>query len=272
MAPELTQRGVGEGWGSTGRHPVCYAPHNKINSNRINHLQVDLTSETCFGNLITVNEAERPRETNSKRNTHMTTSITSKTLSNETAQLVITWAKASDKADAAIKKGEDAQTLMLDALIADGVNKAAMLKGAGKGKENTTLYTSIVAALVTTLPTPRQNSLTANIDTMTKKQKAYRRESMQRVGSKMGKLRKALEKRLAPSTPSTRAPQTPTGATPSATPENNTSATPLKSYIEKVSTGYDMVNKISPTSITSKKVDKIKKMIGDLIEELNAIK
>lgn len=203
----------------------------------------------------------------------MTTSITSKKLSDETANLVISWSQASDKADKAIKKGKDAQTLMLDSLIADGVNKPEYFKGAGKGKENTTLYNSIFAALVLTQPKARQNSLVANIDTMTKKQKAYRRESMQRIGSKMSKLRAALEQRLASSaTPSTRTPRTPTGATPSAPAANNTSATPLKSYIEKVSTGRDVVNAIPVSQLSSAKANKLKKMIGDLLEELNAIK
>ena len=200
----------------------------------------------------------------------MTTSITSKPLSNETAELVIKWATAADKADNLAKKEEGTRTLMLDALIADGVNNGEMLKGAGKGKENTTLYKSITAALVTTMPAPRRNSLTANIDTMTKKQKAYRRESMQRLGSRIGKLRAALEKRLAPKKP--RAPQTPTGTTPNAPAANNTSATPLKSYIEKVSTGRDVVNAIPVSQLTSAKADKLKKMIGDLLEELNSIK
>lgn len=203
----------------------------------------------------------------------MTTVITSKKLSNETADLVINWAQATDKADKAIQKGKDAQTLMLDGLIADGVNKPEYLRGAGKGKENTTLYNSIFAALVLTQPKARQNSLTANIDTMTKKQKAYRRESKQRVGSKMSKLRVALEQRLAPSTtPSTRTPRTPAGTTPNAPAANNTSATPLKSYIEKVSTGRDVVNAIPVSQLSDAKAKKLKKLIGDLLEELNSIK
>ena len=200
----------------------------------------------------------------------MTTSITSKPLSDETAGLVIKWATAADKADNLAKKEEGTRTLMLDALIADGVNNGEMLKGAGKGKENTTLYKSIVAALVTTMNPVRRNSLAANIDTMTKKQKAYRRESMQRLGSRIGKLRAALEKRLAPK--KSRAPQTPTGTTPNAPAANNTSATPLKSYIEKVSTGRDVVNAIPVSQLSSVKANKLKKMIGDLLEELNAIK
>jgi len=203
----------------------------------------------------------------------MTTVITSKKLSNETADLVINWAQATDKADKAIEKGKDAQTLMLDGLIADGVNKPEYLRGAGKGKENTTLYNSIFAALVLTQPKARQNSLTANIDTMTKKQKDFRRESKQRVGSKMSKLRVALEQRLAPSTtPSTRTPRTPAGTTPNAPAANNTSATPLKSYIEKVSTGRDVVNAIPVSQLSAAKANKLKKLIGDLLEELNSIK
>ncbi len=203
----------------------------------------------------------------------MTTVITSKKLSNETADLVINWAQATDKADKAIQKGKDAQTLMLDGLIADGVNKPEYLRGAGKGKENTTLYNSIFAALVLTQPKARQNSLTANIDTMTKKQKDFRRESKQRVGSKMSKLRVALEQRLAPSTtPSTRTPRTPAGTTPNAPAANNTSATPLKSYIEKVSTGRDVVNAIPVSQLSAAKANKLKKLIGDLLEELNSIK
>jgi len=203
----------------------------------------------------------------------MTTVITSKKLSNETADLVINWAQATDKAEKAIEKGKDAQTLMLDGLIADGVNKPEYLKGAGKGKENTTLYKSVFAALVLTQPKARQNSLTANIDTMTKKQRDFRRESMQRVGSKMSKLRVALEQRLAPSTtPSTRTPRTPTGTTPNAPAANNTSATPLKSYIEKVSTGRDVVNAIPVSQLSAAKANKLKKLIGDLLEELNSIK
>ena len=203
----------------------------------------------------------------------MTTVITSKKLSNETADLVINWAQATDKADKAIQKGKDAQTLMLDGLIADGVNKPEYLRGAGKGKENTTLYNSIFAALVLTQPKARQNSLTANIDTMTKKQRDFRRQSKQRVGSKMSKLRVALEQRLAPSTtPSTRTPRTPTGAAASAPAANNTSATPLKSYIEKVSTGRDVVNAIPVSQLSAAKANKLKKLIGDLLEELNSIK
>jgi hypothetical protein len=72
--------------------------------------------------------------------------ITSKKLSSDTAGLIINWATAADKADATAQKEENSRTIMLDALIADGINNPDYLKGAGKGKENTPLYNSIVAA------------------------------------------------------------------------------------------------------------------------------
>jgi len=200
------------------------------------------------------------------------TKITSKKLSNETAGLIINWATAADKADATAQKEENSRTLMLDALIADGINNPDYLKGAGKGKENTPLYNSITAALVVTLPKARQNSLAANIDTMTKKQKAYRRESMQRLGSRMGKLRKALEKRLAPKKPRAPGGATNQSTSTSAPAANNTSATPLKSYIEKVSTGHSIISAIPPSKLSVAKQKAIGKLIGDLLEQLNSIK
>jgi len=201
------------------------------------------------------------------------TKITSKKLSNETAGLIINWATAADKADATAQKEENSRTLMLDALIADGINKPDYLKGAGKGKENTPLYNSITAALVVTLPKARQNSLAANIDTMTKKQKAYRRESMQRLGSRMGKLRKALEKRLAPAIT-----RTPGGATNQSskantnTPANITSSTPLKKFIETLSTGHSIINRVPGDQLSPAQSTEVQKLLDDLIAKLSAIK
>ena len=203
----------------------------------------------------------------------MATSITSKRINDTTARYIKDWAKADVKSDAAKAKTESAQTQMVDDLRATGV-KPDMLKGAGKGKENTPLYTSIIAALITTLPAARQRSITGNIETMTKAQKAYRRQSMQQVGSKMGKIKAALEKSLAPKkkrSPGGATSQT-TKANASAPAANNTSATPLKAYIEKVSTGHDIVKAIPPTKCGPDKAKKLRKMIGDLIEELNSIK
>ncbi len=201
------------------------------------------------------------------------TKITSKKLSNETAGLIINWATAADKADATAQKEANSRTLMLDALIADGINNPDYLKGAGKGKDNTPLYNSINAALVVTLPKVRQNSLAANIETMTKKQKAYRRESMQRLGSRMGKLRKALEKRLAP-----KKPRAPNGATNQSSkagtnaPANITSSTPLKKFIETLSTGRSIINRVPGDQLPSAKSTEVQKLLEDLIAKLSAIK
>lgn len=201
------------------------------------------------------------------------TKITSKKLSNETAGLIINWATAADKADATAQKEENSRTIMLDALIADGINNPDYLKGAGKGKENTPLYNSITAALVVTLPKARQKSLTDNIETMTKKQKAYRRESMQRLGSRMGKLRKALEKRLAPART-----RTPGGATNQSNkantnaPTNITSSTPLKKFIETLSTGHSIINRVPGDQLPPEKSTEVQKLLDDLIAKLSAIK
>ena len=64
----------------------------------------------------------------------------------------------------------------------------------------------------------------------------------------------------------------PAGTTPNAPAANNTSATPLKSYIEKVSTGRDVVNAIPVSQLSAAKANRLKKLIGDLLEELNSIK
>lgn len=203
----------------------------------------------------------------------MTSSITSKRINDTTASYIKDWAKADTKSEAAKVKAESAQTKMVDDLRATGV-KPDMLKGAGKGKENTPLYKSIIAALITTLPAARQRAITGNIDTMTKAQRLYRRQSMQQVGSKMSKMQKALEKSLAPKQQRATGGATSqtTTANASAPAANNTSATPLKSYIEKVSTGRDVVNALPPTQCSDAKAKKLKKMIGDLLEELNSIK
>jgi hypothetical protein len=233
-----------------------------------------LTTETCFATLETVNEAggSRGRQT-LKGNIKMSKSITSKRINDTTARYIKDWAKADVKSEAAKVKAESAQTIMVDDLKAMGVTPD-MLKGAGKGKENTPLYKSIIAALITTLPAARQRAITGNIDTMTKAQKVYRRQSMQQVGSKMGKIKKALEKRLAlrQQRSTGGATSQTTTASASAPAANNTSATPLKAYIEKVSTGHDIVKSISPTKCGPDKAKKLRKMIGDLLEELNSIK
>ena len=70
----------------------------------------------------------------------------------------------------------------------------------------------------------------------------------------MGKLRKALEKRLAP----TRT-RTPGGATNQSskantnTPANITSSTPLKKFIEVLSTGHSVINRVPSDQLPAAK-------------------
>jgi hypothetical protein len=193
------------------------------------------------------------------------TQITSKQISADTAAFIKDWAKLDNKVEDYLAKLKEKRTLMLDDLVGQGI-APHMLEGAGKGKENTPLYKSIHALFVSLQPAARQRVITGNPDTMTKKQKAYRRESMQRVGSKISKLR--LEPKKGRATGGV----TNQSTSASAPAANNTSATPLKSYIEKVSTGRDILKAIPPSQLTTAKLTKLEKLIGDLLEELNSIK
>jgi hypothetical protein len=199
------------------------------------------------------------------------TQITSKQISADTAAFIKDWAKLDNKVEDYLAKLKEKRTLMLDDLVGQGI-APHMLEGAGKGKENTPLYKSIHALFVSLQPAARQRAITGNPDTMTKKQKAYRRESMQRVGSKISKLREALNGRLEPKKGRATGGVTNQSTSASAPAANNTSATPLKSYIEKVSTGRDILKAIPPSQLTTAKLTKLEKLIGDLLEELNSIK
>lgn len=199
----------------------------------------------------------------------------SKAISQESADLIIDWAKIDTKLEGMAAKAKLARDKMLDDLVANGV-KADMLKGAGKGKENSPLYKSVYAALVLTQPVARQQALSGNVETMTKAQKAFRRESMQRVGSKLSKIQKSLAERLAPKTKKPRSPngavsQTNKGNAPS-TNSNLTSETPLKKFIEALSTGHSIINRIPGKQLPPGKATEVKKLLGDLIEKLNAVK
>jgi hypothetical protein len=101
--------------------------------------------------------------------------------------------------------------------------------------------------------------------------KALKKTIQQKIGARMGDIARLLKAR------EPRESKAPSGSTnqstsTSAPAANNTSATPLKSYIEHVSTGRDVVNAIPVSQLSSTKADKIKKLIGDLLEELNSIK
>jgi hypothetical protein len=199
------------------------------------------------------------------------TQITSKQISADTAAFIKDWAKLDNKVEDYLVKLKEKRTLMLDDLVGQGI-APHMLEGAGKGKENTPLYKSIHALFVSLQPVARRHAIGGNPETMTKKQKAYRRESMQRVGSKISKLREALKGRLEPKKGRATGGVTNQSTSASAPAANNTSATPLKSYIEKVSTGRDVVKAMPPSVLSAAKYARITKLIGDLLEELNSIK
>lgn len=255
---------------------------------KINDLRCYLTTATCFGNLITVNEAETPRETqlNLIGICIMTKIITavSKSISAAVSASVQQWAKAEDK-----QKGR--LVLIADALVADGLGDPKLFEGAGKGKEQTKPFATTMLALINALPVAKQKILRADTKLLTKEQKAAKRSYTNEATSKMNKIRVELvgrltgdaataytkhleakkKQRAAGGNTSQNKGKTP-AKTPAAPAANNTSATPLKSYIEKVSTGREVLKAIPPSQLTSAKLTKLEKLIGDLIEELNAIK
>jgi len=200
------------------------------------------------------------------------TQITSKQISTATAAFIKDWAKLDNKVEDYLAKLKEKRTLMLDDLVAQGI-APHMLEGAGKGKENTPLYKSIHALFVSLQPAARQRAITGNPETMTKKQKAYRRESMQRVGSKISKLREALKGRLAPART-----RTPGGATNQSskantnTPANITSSTPLKKFIETLSTGRSIINRVPGDQLSPAQSTEVQELLDDLIAKLSAIK
>jgi hypothetical protein len=192
-------------------------------------------------------------------------------------------------------KGEDTQkgrlVLIADALVADGLGDPKLFEGAGKGKEQTKPFATTMLALISALPVAKQKILRADTKLLTKEQKAAKRSYTNEATSKMNKIRVELMGRLTGDAATAYAKhledkkkQRATGGntsqttkTPAKTPAapsapDATGSTPLKSYIEKVSTGYEILKPISPTSLTGVKREKINKLIGDLVEELKSIK
>ena len=288
MVPSQSKWGVGAGWGLYGRHSHLYTRGCTKFPKKINNLRCLLTTLTCFGNLITVNEAETPRETqlNLIGICIMTKIITavSKSISSAVSASVQQWAKAEDK-----QKGR--LVLIADALVADGLGDPKLFEGAGKGKEQTKPFATTMLALISALPVAKQKILRADTKLLTKEQKAAKRSYTNEATSKMNKIRVELMGRLTGDAATAYAKhledkkkQRATGGntsqttkTPAKTPAapsapDATGSTPLKSYIEKVSTGYEILKPISPTSLTGVKREKINKLIGDLVEELKSIK
>ena len=150
----------------------------------------------------------------------------------------------------------------LDDLYADGMRSADFYAPA-KGEDRTD-FENLKKAVVAGFTVAERKLLVADT-------KALKKTIQQKIGSRMGDIARLLKKREPKAEP-----KAPSGSTNQSTstsaPANNTSATPLKSYIEHVSTGRDVVNAIPVSQLTSAKADKIKKLIGDLLEELNSIK
>jgi len=175
---------------------------------------------------------------------------------------VTTFAKA-DKAHNKVT------TEQLDLLYADGVREADLL-AAPKGEPNSELYTGVQVAILAAFNAAEKKLLATDTRLLDETGKTAKRKLAKDAARTMGNLRRGLKSRdpKAPKAPSGETKQTAAASVES----NPTSATPLKAYIEHVSTGHSVVNAIPPSKITTAKVDKIKKMIGDLLEELNSIK
>ena len=168
-----------------------------------------------------------------------------------------------------IESKEKALVKPIDALYADGI-RSADFKAPAKGLDRTD-FVALKKAVVAGFTVAERKLLVADTKSMDEATKALKKKTQQKIGARMGDIARLLKTRepKKPKAPSGSANQSAGASAPAA---NNTSATPLKSYIEKVSTGRDIVNAIPVSQLSSAKADKLKKMIADLIEELNSIK
>ena len=171
-----------------------------------------------------------------------------------------------------IESKEKALVKPIDALYADGI-RSADFKAPAKGLDRTD-FVALKKAVVAGFTVAERKLLVADTKSMNEATKALKKKTQQKIGARMGDIARLLKTRE-PKKP--KAPKAPSGSTnqsaaPAAPAANNTSATPLKSYIEKVSTGRDVLNSIPVSQLSSAKADKLKKMIGDLLEQLNSIK
>ena len=157
----------------------------------------------------------------------------------------------------------------LDALYADGM-RSVDFKAPAKGLDRTD-FVALKKAVVAGFTVAENKLLVADTKSMNEATKALKKTIQQKIGARMGDIARLLKAREPKESkaPSGSTNQSAGASAPSA---NNTSATPLKSYIEHVSTGRDVVNAIPVSQLTEGKRDEIKKLIGDLLEKLNAIK
>jgi hypothetical protein len=157
----------------------------------------------------------------------------------------------------------------VDALYADGM-RSADFKAPAKGLDRTD-YVALKKAVVAGFTVADRKLLVADTKSMDDATKALKKTIQQKIGARMGDIARLLKAR------EPKVSKAPSGSTnqstsTSAPAANNTSATPLKSYIEKVSTGRDILKAIPPSQLTTAKLTKLEKLIGDLIEELKSIK
>ena len=157
----------------------------------------------------------------------------------------------------------------LDALYADGM-RSVDFKSPAKGLDRTD-YNNLKTAVVAGFTVADRKLLVADTKTMNDATKALKKTIQQKIGARMGDIARLLKARE-PKVERATGGSTNQSAAPTAPAANNTSATPLKSYIEKVSTGRDILKAIPPSQLTTAKLTKLEKLIGDLLEELNSIK
>lgn len=157
----------------------------------------------------------------------------------------------------------------LDSLYADGM-RSVDFKSPAKGLDRTD-YNNLKAAVAAGFTVADRKLLVADTKSMDDATKALKKTIQQKIGARMGDIARLLKAR------EPKESKAPSGATnqstsTSAPAANNTSATPLKSYIEHVSTGREVLKAIPPSKLTVLKQKTIEKLIGDLLEELNSIK
>ena len=156
----------------------------------------------------------------------------------------------------------------LDELYADGMRSADFYAPA-KGEDRTD-FENLKKAVVAGFTVAERKLLVADTKLLNADTKALKKTIQQKIGSRMGDIARLLKAR------EPKESKAPSGSTNQSTstsaPTNNTSATPLKSYIEKVSTGRDILKAIPPSQLTTAKFTKLEQLIGDLLEALNSIK
>jgi hypothetical protein len=169
-----------------------------------------------------------------------------------------------------IESKEKALVKPLDELYADGMRSADFYAPA-KGEDRTD-FDNLKKAVVAGFTVAERRLLVADTKSMDDATKKLKKTIQQKIGSRMGdiaRLLKAREPKAESKAPSGATNQSTSKSAPAA---NNTSATPLKSYIEHVSTGREVLKAIPPSKLTVLKQKTIEKLIGDLLEELNSIK